>query len=723
MARVTYLQTNFTAGELSPRMYGRGDVSRYASGVKSMFNCYPVVQGGAIRRPCTRYMGEVEDSANITRLIPFVYSEEISYVLEFGDQVMRVWTVDGQVEVTGTPYQITTPYTSAQLADLDFTQNGATMVLFHPDVAPYRLDRFADDSWTIGAISFVRQPFDEVGFAAATTGTLSLATVGTGRTLTAGAATFLAADVGRRVQAGAGMATITGYTSTTVVTVSITQAFASTSLTSGNWSVLDTPMATCTPSAKDPVGATITLTLSAAGWRSADVGKLVRINSGLCLISAYTSTTVVSATILTVLSSTAAAIADSWSLNGNAWSATRGYPRTGTFYEQRLICASTEADPMAVWGSRSGIPFDFTIGTADDDAFKFTLSSDQMSPIQYVSAMRALLALTYGGEYTIQGGIEKPVTPTNVQVRQRTNHGTALIRPVRIGREELFVQRGGVKVMALSYSVSNDDYVSENLTTLANHITESGVVDMCWQQDPDRLLWVALGDGTLATLTLERNQEVIGWARHELDGGVVESLASIPGASEDVVFAVVARTINGAAVRYVEKFDPALFVDCAITGTSGPGAATWTGLDHLEGETVRVNADGVDYGPATVTGGEVVLTRTANTVQIGLAVAGEIELLDPEMQTGFGQTSGNNMRTSEVTIRLLETSQCKVNGQELPFRKFGSELLDQAMPSFTGVKRVENLGWDKGSSELTVTYQAPMAWHVLSITRKLTVND
>ena len=108
---------------------------------------------------------------------------------------------------------------------------------------------------------------------------------------------------------------------------------------------------------------------------------------------------------------------------------------------------------------------------------------------------------------------------------------------------------------ALSYSVSNDDYVSENLTTLANHITESGVVDMCWQQDPDRLLWVALGDGTLATLTLERNQEVIGWARHELDGGVVESLASIPGASEDVVFAVVARTINGAAVRYVEKFD------------------------------------------------------------------------------------------------------------------------------------------------------------------------
>ena len=106
------------------------DVSRYASGVKSMFNCYPVVQGGAINKPCTRYMGEVEDSANITRLIPFVYSEEISYVLEFGDQVMRVWTVDGQVEVTGTPYQITTPYTSAQLADLDFTQNGATMVLF-----------------------------------------------------------------------------------------------------------------------------------------------------------------------------------------------------------------------------------------------------------------------------------------------------------------------------------------------------------------------------------------------------------------------------------------------------------------------------------------------------------------------------------------------------------------------------------------------------------------
>lgn len=723
MARITYLQTNFSAGEMSPRMYGRVDVARYNNGVKIMENCHPVVHGGALGRYGTVFIAPLRDENYPARLVPFIYDRATAYLLEFGNAYMRVLKNGALVESSpGVPYFITTPYTGMAPQDFDYAHSADTMFMTQQPIFPQRLQRFGDASWVLMDVPFTQQPVDEVGFFAGVAATLSLATIGTGRTLTAAGAVFLASDVGREFSSGAGRGVITGYTSTTVVTVTITQAFASTSLSIGGWRIRGTPQTTCAPSAIDPEGATITLTLGAAGWRTDDVGKLVRLNGGLCRISGFTSTTVVNAVILKVLTATVAAEAASWTLEASAWSTQFGYPVTVTLYEQRLLYAGSGEYPQTIWGSRTGEPLNFTASTDDADAFSFTISSDQINPINYLTSSRTLMALTYGGEFTVQGGLEKPLAPTNVQVRERSNHGCGKIRPVRIREEELFVQRALRKIRALAYNVANDGYTAQDITLLAEHITEGFINDMAWQQEPEGILWVTRTDGVMLSVTFDREQEVTGWARHTTDGWF-ENVSAIPGTAGDDVYVVVRRTINGVTRRYIERMVKGVYPDCALVATAvAPGATVWTGLDHLEGKTVYILADGLVMADQVVTGGQVEIERPALSVQIGLRYQRRIECLTPEIQTGSGSAQGNAMATCEVSIRMQDTLFIEVNGQDIGFRQFGSELLDQAPEPFSGVKRVGNSGWARGESELVITQPDPLSFHVLNVIRKFTAN-
>ena len=586
MPRVTLLQTNLTAGELSPRVHGRVDIDRYPNGAKRIENAIVSVQGGARRRPGLRYRATTKDSARVSRMIPFVFSRTQAYGLEFGHNYMRVYR-DG-AQVAG-PYEIATPYTDTMLAALDYEQNADSMFLTHPDVPVQRLQRFADNLWVIAAAPWVTEPYDEIGHRfAGITLTLSLATVGAGRTATASGAAFLAGDVGRTIAYQGGLATITAFTSATVVTVTITVAFAGTVQPAGLWDIQGSPQTQITPSVATPVGGAITLTAVVDTFRATDVGRFVQINSGLVLITAFTTALSVTGTIRQVLSAAVAAPANAWVLNGPVWSASRGYPTTVTFHEQRLILAGSAAYPQTVWGTKTGEVLNFEQGTKDDDGFAFTLASGEVNPIAYVSSGRALLALTYGGEFTLEAGIEKPITPTNVRIRQRSNHGCALVRPVTVKREQLFVQRAGRKVRSLAYAVSSDEFESPDLTVLSEHITAPSVVEMAWQQEPDAILWAVRSDGVLAAATFDRDQQVTAWVRQITDG-VVESLCSVPTTTSDLTYAIVRRTVSGSTVRYVETFEYSpytyatgaivdLSLDSFVTGTSGPGTATWSGL-------------------------------------------------------------------------------------------------------------------------------------------------
>jgi hypothetical protein len=644
MPRATVLQTNFTAGEISPKLYGRVDVARYQNGAKKMRDTIPQVYGGAKRRDASLFVHEVKTSAKQTRLIPFVYNEYTAYMLEFGDLYMRVYK-DGAL--LGAPYEIATPFTEAMLFDLDYTQGADTMFIFQESLEPRRLRRFGDTSWTLDVAPFTETPFEEPG-------------------------TY--------------------------------------------------PAASLTPSAKDPVGGACTLTASAGVFVAGSVGSSVKINGGIVKITGFTSTTIVNGTIKQELTSTTASPANAWSLHAPAWSASRGYPRTGTLYEQRLVVGGSPTFPQTVWGSATAAYLDFTMGVNDDDAFSFTVASDQVNPIQYLASSRALVAFTSGGEFTIAGGLEKPLAPTNAQVRQRSNYGCSRVRPVRIRDAEMFIQRAGAKVRSFAYNVTTDDWTAPDIAVMAEHLTAAGIVDIAWQQEPTSIIWLVRADGVLVSVTYDKDQDVVGWAAHTGFDGLVESVACMPAESSDQLWAVVRRTINGTTKRYVERFTSEVLADSAVIASGAP-ATVWTGLSHLEGKDVDVVGDGAYTGRYTVTSGQITIGKEASAVVIGLPFANRIEMLDPEMQSGMGSSSGNSMRTSEVTARFFETTGGTVNGQDLIFRRFGSTATVETPQLFSGLTRIEVLGWERGTSDLAFEQDKPMPFHLLSVTRKFTTND
>ena len=181
MARVHPFQTNFTAGELTPKLAGQVDFKKYNNGVEIMENMTVFTQGGASRRYGTRFVKEVKDSSKITRLIPFEFNIEQSYVLEFGDQYIRFYKDNGQITSSGSAYEIATPFTESMLYEIQFTQSADVMYIVHETLKPRKLSRTGHTSWTLTEVEFQNGPYldtneSSITFASSATG------VGTGRT-------------------------------------------------------------------------------------------------------------------------------------------------------------------------------------------------------------------------------------------------------------------------------------------------------------------------------------------------------------------------------------------------------------------------------------------------------------------------------------------------------------------------------------------------------------
>ena len=715
MARLTLIQTNFTAGELSPRMLGRVDIARYQNGAEKIENAWPLIHGGCIRRDGTLFAAGAKFPNKRSRLIPYIFNKSQSYMCEFGDGYVKIYLPSGVF----TGAELVSPYTEAMLGAIDYVQGADTMFLFNTQVPVFRLRRISDSEWSLAAAPFITKPFEEKGIFFNSTMTITDPTIGA-RTITTAVSAFLASDAGREIWSGSGVARISSVTSPNVVNVDVFNNFPGVSLP--NWSLQGSPQTTNTPSAKDPVGGATTLTLTVAGWRPEDAGKFVKINGGLVEITGFTSSTAVTGTIRSALTAVVASPANAWSLESSVWNLIDGYPCTGTLYEQRLVCAGSPSYPQTVWMSRTGEYLNFELGTKDDDAMSFTVSSDQINPITHMGQTKALIALTYGGEFTLAGGVEKPITPTNIQVKNPSVYGCNNVKPARIGNELYFMQRSNRKLRAMAYKYDSDTYGSPDMSVLSEHITKTGIADMAYQQEPESIMYLVRNDGVIATLTVDRDQDVIGWARQTTDGQF-ESVATIPTADGEQVWAIVKRSVNGTTVRYIERFVSGVQLDCGVSAQNPSGQTTWGGLGHLEGKTVDIVADGVVMQQQVVASGQVTLPRVAYSVQIGLPYKTTIKTLTPEVTGGTGSAQGNSMRIGEITLRFLETIGCKINGQTVAFRNLGPQILDKPPPLFTGDHRLENLGWERGQASLLIEQDQPLPFHLLCVIKKATFND
>ena len=674
MARVAVQLTNFTGGELSPRLDGRNDLAKYPTGCKTLENMIIFPHGSAARRSGTQFVSEVKDSSKETRLIPFEFSTTQTYMLEFGDQYIRFYKDNGQILSSGSAYEISSPYLEAELFDIKYAQSADVMYVCHPNHPVKKLSRTGHTSWTLTTVEFTDGPYLDDNITT-TTLTSSAHTVGTGRTLTASSTTginndqgWLSTDVGREVTFRDGYGKITGYTSSTVVT----------------WEILED---------------------TGSGSHSTD-----------------------------------------WSLG--AFSDTTGHPSCVTFFEQRLVFAATLSQPQTIFFSRSGDYENMNEnrgGTiADDDAIIYTIASNQVNAIRFMTSTRTLIIGTAGGEFTVSGGgTDVAVTPTNILIKKQSNNGAANVDALAVGNATIFLQRARRKMRELAYNFDVDGYVAPDLTILAEHISEGGFKQLSYQQEPNQIIWGVRNDGQLIGLTYQREQQVVAWHRHIFGGAfgsgnaVCESIATIPtDDSEYQSWVIIKRTINGATKRYVEfihqyDFDESddtsfNFLDSQLS-YDGSAVTTISGLDHLEGQTVSVLADGATHPDKTVSSGSITLERSASKVKVGLGYTSLLQTMRIDAGAQNGTSQSKTKRIYEITARLYESIGVEVgpdlnNMERIPFRS-SANAMDSGINVFTGDKEIEFRGNYETDGFIFVRQTQPLPLTILSLYPKLQTND
>jgi hypothetical protein len=296
----------------------------------------------------------------------------------------------------------------------------------------------------------------------------------------------------------------------------------------------------------------------------------------------------------------------------------------------------------------------------------------------------------------------------------------------------LFVQRKGRRVRELVYQYDVDKYVAADLTLLAEHVTEGGIVQMAYQAAPVPLLWCVTGNGALIALTYSREQQVIGWHRHPTDG-LVESVTTIYGDADadDEVWLIVKRTIEGVDVRYVERINPAqwtdkedaYFVDCGIT-YSGSATSTITGLSHLEGETVDALADGKVVTGLVVSGGEVTLPSPASTVHVGLPFTSKVKPMRIDADPQIGMVMGHVRRIGELVLRVRNTLAIKFNNGTKEYAhtfRATSEATTAATALFSGDSKLDFHGDLDYDSPIEIIQDKPLPMTLQAIVAKYDV--
>ncbi len=620
-------KNSFTAGEITPRLFGRGDLRAYENGASRLRNVIIHPTGGVGRRPGLRFVDTLPAKA---RLVAFEFNTEQVYLLAFTDSALRIYK-DGALSAS-----IATPWTAAQLDQINWTQSADTLLVVHPDTPPKKITRTSHTDWTIEDWTFttednlIRRPFHK--FAPPDT------------TITASGAS-----------------------------------------------------------------GTVTLTASADLFDAAHVGTRFRLKGKQVEITAVTTPT--SATAETKENLTGTAATEDW--EEQAFSALRGWPVSVCFHQDRMVIGGSRDLPNRLWLSKSSELYNFDLGEGlDDEAIEFSILSDSVNAIRAVFSGRHLQVFTSGAEWMVTGS---PLTPENVQLNRQTRIGMPVDRtvpPRDVDGATLFVSRRGDELREFLFADVEQAYQASDLALLAQHLIRSPV-----DQDYDhtrRLFHLLNADGTLATVTVYRSEQVTAWSLMETDG-LFGSLAVVDSA----VYVAIER--DGA--HLLERFDSALSTDAALTGSSATPKSVWSGLDHLEGRTVKVLADDALRPETIVTEGAVQLDEPASTVEIGLPFTHIIEPLPPAAGGTTGAQPGSKVRLIALTLRLMETAALRIDlgkGFRLqPFKKIGvSDVLNTPPVLFSGDKTIRALGWKHDGTQplWTIEQDIPLPFTLLSAT-------
>lgn len=772
-----FAQYGFSGGEISEALFGRTDLEKYALSLKTAKNCMVTKYGAVFNRPGTEFIGEVRDSSLQTRITGFQFSTSQAYVQEWGELVMRPIMDQGQIletakNITGgitqaNPgvvtlnahgwsngdkifpasiggmtelldgrvftlrnatantftledmwgnavnttaytaytsggnfsrlYQLTTPYADTEVFGLGYAQTADTMLLAHLSYAPRKLTRTGHASWTLTSITFGATQ-------AAPTNPVATATVGAGATTYSYKITAIDEDTGEES--------------------------------------LPTSAASCTNDL------TVAGNYNTVTWTAASGAEryiVYKDDGGIYgLIGGTTGTSLKDDNILPDLG-------DVPPSSRNPFGSSSNYPCVVSFHEGRSCWAQTTNIPGGIWLSNTNLYYNMNVSSPAkaDDAVTMDLRPG-VNPVTGLASAKKLIVFTGEAEFTVEGGgVTQFITPASLVVKRHSARGSRQLPPIVIGDITLHVQRQGGVVRAFGYSFERDGYRTNDLTLLAPHLFHGHtIVDWCYQQDPDSVVWCVRDDGALLALTFVDDQNTFAWSRHYLGGafgttgyGIVESCCSIEGDTQDDVYFVVKRTVNSQTKRYIERLLPrwdgdaeeiaaARFLDSMVTFTSASSTSTVTGLWHLEGQSVTALVDGNVQGPFTVASGRITLSAAMladGQAHVGLAYTCDIEDLPFAAPTQSGAPQGRRVASNEIVLRVrhtrgLSVAQVNQTAKIIDLKSRGDgEAWDDPIAPYTGILRATlDGGWDLDGNVL-VRQAYPLPMEVMMIAKDITI--
>ena len=716
MPRRSDIQNQFTRGELSPKLRGRIDLEQFYQGVQTMENFLPMPHGGCVNRPGSVYVASVKTAGDTTGLIPFAFSTTDSYAIEVGDFYMRFFRNRAQVVVADTDAAITngtfdsgiTGWTDQSTGTTSIAHDGTNFSLqLNGDGADVAIAEQAPTTTATGTEHVLK--FKVIG--ASTSGSINV------RVGSASGGEQYLADVA--CKNGYHTVAFTPTASPFYIQFRNTESAAhdidNVSLIDNAAVEIETPYAKADALELQYVQDADTMFIVHPDYKPM---QLTRAGHSVWHLTSYTPT-------------------------ADPFTSTTNYPAAVAFFEQRIVFGYTATAPQGLFFSKSADVQNMTPGTGAADGFTKTIYASQANPIRWISGGTELVVGTTGGVWVVDRPASSPVTVSNFSIRRRTTAGVDYRKPVEIDNRVLFFERRGngsargKELRELKFDEASADFIAPNLGLLSDHITGTGINTMAWQEQGwvgayegveitsvDRVLWMVRADGTLVSFTYNPLEFVLAWARHEIAGtsSAVESVCVIPGDDGDEVWMTVKRTINGGTVRYVEYLDPSMFLDSAIVG-AGSSATTWSGLDHLEGETVTVLIDGSPNGTYTVSSGQITGTMAGDVAQIGLPFTPELQLMPLEFALQDGTSIGAPVSVARVVLRLIDTvgfavtASNRTTAVQPPFRQVSDDV-SEPVPPFTGDKPfAPPSSWS--DSILKVTQPNPLPIQIAAIVMEM----
>ena len=393
----------------------------------------------------------------------------------------------------------------------------------------------------------------------------------------------------------------------------------------------------------------IKITAASSIFDSSWVGQYIDGNGGRVRITEYTSGTVVKG-VTVIPFYTTDAIASWTYISGYeaVWSASRGYPSTCLFAQQRLWFGGSKSLPSHIWASRLDDYNNFkNAGNYENDAIDVTMLTNNR--IMNMIEQRGIHIFTSGDEWTIQEGT---YSPDKINIVKNTNNGSINLTPAILSGVVVFVEKNGKSLLSYIYNYDQASFITENISLFSSLIKKPVAFDTEVNSSKDKsdFIYLVLQDGTMLTGCLLLDQKIISISEYVTDGAIKDVCCLL-----DEVYLLVDRD----GTLCLEKITN-VPTDC--TKKELVTTSSIEGLYYYFGKYVYVYSDTKNYGKYLVQGETLYLDSIPNE-EVNIGVAYDYRLESNPLAVN-GKTTSIKKRISKATVTCKDTRKLEFNGQK-----------------------------------------------------------